>query len=61
MKLTRKQIEMIIKNTKPELKGTQPLIVETLGYFQKAETNWSYRAGWTSEGDLVVTVFGEVK
>lgn len=61
MKLTKKQIDIIIKNTKPELKGTFPVIVETLGYYTKSECNWSYRAGFTSEGFLVVTVFGEVR
>lgn len=60
MKLTKKQIDLIIKNTKKELKGTSASIAQTLGYFQKAGANWSYVAGWTYNGDLVVTVFGTV-
>lgn len=61
MKLTKKQIDIIIRNTPEKLKGTFPTITETLGYFMKAETNWSYRAGYTRDGELVVTVFGEVQ
>lgn len=60
MKLTKKQIELIIKNTKKELKGKYASIAQTLGYFQKTGANWSYVAGWTYDGDLVVTVFGQV-
>lgn len=60
MNLTKKQIEIIRKNTKPELKGTHQSLKETLGYFQKCGTNWSYIAGYTYDGDLVVTQFGEV-
>ena len=60
MKLTKKQIEIIRENTKKELKGTQKSICRTLGYFQPTNANWSWVAGWTYEGDLVVTRFGEV-
>ena len=60
MNLTMKQIKMIIKHTPDALKGTYPTIVESLGYFMKAGANWSYRAGWTADGILVVTVFGQV-
>ena len=61
MNLTKKQIDLIIENTKKEIKGTHQSIYITLGFFTKAGANWSYHAGWTYEGDLVVTVFGEVK
>lgn len=61
MKLTKKQIDLIIKNTKPELKGTHQSIKTTLGYFMPYNANWSYIAGWTYDGDLVVTVFGQVQ
>ena len=60
MKLTKKQIEIIRENTKQELKGTQKSICRTLGYYQPSGVNWSWVAGWTYEGDLVVTRFGEV-
>lgn len=58
--LTKKQIETIRRHTPEALKGTQVMICETLGYFQPAGANWSYRAGWTRDGILVVTRFGEV-
>lgn len=61
MKLTKQQIYTIIKHTKPKLKGTPASICEELGYYQKIGTNWSYIAGWTYDGDLVVTVFGQVQ
>ena len=61
MKLSKKQINEIIKQTKKELKGTQQSIATQLGYFRPAAANWAYLAGWTYSGDLVVTVFGEVK
>lgn len=60
MKLTRKQIEAIRSHTPEELKGKQVRIAETLGTYQKSGTNWSYIVGWTAEGYLVVTRFGEV-
>ena len=60
MKLTKKQIDAIRAHTPAELKGKQVSIYDSLGSYSKANTNWSYRAGWTREGVLVVTVFGEV-
>lgn len=60
MKLTRKQIEIIRSHTPEELKGKQVRIAETLGTYQKSGANWSYIVGWTYDGDLVVTAFGEV-
>lgn len=59
MKLTRKQIELIKANTKPELKGKAKTIDVLLGHYTKAGANWSYLAGWTKDGELVVTVFGD--
>jgi len=61
MNLTKKQINLIIENTKKELKGTFTSISKILGYFQKADANWSYQAGWDHENNLIVTVFGEVQ
>ena len=60
MKLTRKQIEIIREQTKKELKGTHQSIYTTLGWYTPSQANWSYLAGWTYNGDLVVTRFGEV-
>lgn len=61
MNLTKKQIDLIIEATKKSLKGKQISIYKTLGYFSPYGANWSYHAGWTYNGDLVVTVFGQVK
>lgn len=60
MKLTKKQIEIIREQTKKELKGTHQSISVTLGWYTPSQANWSYLAGWTYNGDLVVTRFGEV-
>lgn len=60
MKLTKKQIDIIRAHTPDEMKGTQVRIDEYLGSFQKEGANWKYHAGWTREGVLVVTAFGEV-
>ena len=60
MKLTKKQIEIIRKNTPAELVGTYQTIVSELGYFQKYDANWAYHAGFTKTGVLVVTVYGKV-
>lgn len=60
MRLTKKQIDIIIANTKNTLKGKQASIDIYLGFYQKNGANWSYKAGYTSNGDLVVTRFGEV-
>ena len=61
MNLTKKQIEIIKKQTKPELKGRDASIAVLLGTYTKSGANWSYLVGWTYEGDLVVTVFGEIQ
>ena len=61
MKLTKKQIDIIIAHTPKELKGTCPAIVTDFGYYMKSNANWSYRAGYTYDGFLVVTVFGHVQ
>ncbi len=58
--LTRKQIDEIIRHTPEELKGTFAKIEDRLGKFQKSGANWAYIAGWTKEGVLVVTAFGEI-
>ncbi len=63
MKLTKKQIDKIRANTPQSIKGTQPPLLEDLGYFMPTGANWSYRAGWASVDGarvLVVTRFGEV-
>ena len=60
MKLTKKQIDAIRAHTSESLKGTFPLIVETFGFYSRPDWNWGYKAGWTSDGVLVVTQFGEV-
>lgn len=61
MKLTKKQIDIIIRHTKKSLKGKYASISTTLGYYTPSGANWSYVAGWTYDGYLVVTVFGQVK
>lgn len=60
MKLSKKQIDLIREHTPAELKGKQVSIWEELGYYSPASANWSYRAGWTRDGVLVLTRFGEV-
>lgn len=63
MKLTKKQIDAIRSHTSktyPEIVGTFPCIEEELGCYTPANANWGYHAGWTTDGDLVVTLFGEV-
>lgn len=60
MKLTRKQINEIAQHTPADMVGKQTSIYTVLGYFQKAGANWSYLAGWTYDGLLVVTRFGEI-
>lgn len=59
-KLTKKQIDLIRSHTPADLKGKQMTISQTLGYFQPCEANWAYLAGWTHDGNLIVTRFGEV-
>lgn len=58
--MTLKEIKKISAHTREELIGTFQTIDQELGYFMRSEANWSYRCGWTRDGDLVVTVFGEV-
>ena len=63
-KLSKKQINMIIKNTPKELHGKSVgdfAIVQELGYYQKEDANWSYRAGWLNNGQLVVVCFGHIE
>lgn len=60
MKLTKKQIEIIRAHTPEDLKGKQDRIMESLGYYQPIDANWSYCAGWNYDGILIVTRFGEV-
>ena len=61
MNLTLKQIKRIIEHTPEHLKGKFVSIHTELGSFVPSECNWGYRAGWTADGELVVTVFGQVK
>lgn len=61
MKLTKDQVNAIKAHTPADLKGKQVSIWDELGHYSKPSANWSYRAGWTREGVLVVTVFGEVQ
>ena len=58
--LTKKQLDIIREHTPVELKGTFVKIEDRLGAFQKSGANWAYIAGWTADGVLVVTAFGEV-
>lgn len=60
MKLTYKQIKMIIENTRKDLKGTHQSIYQELGYYMPSGANWSYIAGWTYDGNLVVSQFGQI-
>ncbi len=62
-RLTKRQIQQIIERTPAELKGTCPgssYIREVLGTYAPAEANWSYVAGWTKDGILVVILYGKV-
>lgn len=61
MKLTKKQIEIIIEQTRKDIKGKSASLYKTLGYYMPSNANWSYQAGWTYEGDLVVTQFGIIR
>lgn len=58
MTLTKKQINLIIKQTPERLKKTHEDLFPVLGTFTEAKANWSYVAGWTKEGFLAVTVCG---
>ena len=59
-KLTKKQIRAIVTHTPAELRNQPARLVDTLGYYQPSNANWSYRAGWTSDGALVVDYFGKI-
>ena len=59
-KLTKKQIRAIVAHTPAELKGQQVQLDDILSYYQPSNANWSYRAGWTSDGALVVDYFGKI-
>lgn len=68
MKLKKKQIEIIRRNTPAEIVGKQrqhinAQYIEKLGYYQPTNTNWSYVAEYISyKGQplLIVTRFGEI-
>lgn len=68
MKLTKKQIEIIRRNTPAELVGSQraSIYAEYLGefgYFQPANANWAYIAEYIKYNGqplLIVTQFGEI-
>lgn len=65
MKLTKKQIDLIIENTPADLHG-QPvrgLNHGELGYYAPASANWAYHAQYIDYNGapvLVVTRFGHV-
>ena len=65
MKLTKKQIDIIIQNTPADLHG-QPargLNNGELGYYMPANANWSYRAifvDYNGASVPVVTRFGYI-
>lgn len=61
MNLTLRQIKRIIEHTPEHLKGKFVSIHIELGSFVPSGCNWGYRAGWTADGELVVTVFGKVQ
>ncbi len=63
MSLTKKQIDIIRKNTPEKLKGKQMSLEQTLGYYRPYSANWSYCAGYVEYKGvmiLIVTVFGKV-
>lgn len=68
MKLTKKQIEIIRKNTPNELKGMQRASIKAeylgeLGYYQPTNANWAYIAEYiryNRQPLLIVTQFGEI-
>ena len=64
MKLTKKQIDVIVENTPSELKGFHTAFESDLGYFMPSNANWSYRAGYVKHNGVlvvVVKVFGVIK
>ena len=60
-KLTKRQSRASGAHTPAGLKGQQVQLDESLGCYQPAAANWCYRAGWTRDGVLVVTRFGEIQ
>ena len=65
MKLTKKQIDIIIKNTPALLRGCPvgSCAGVELGYYQPAGANWSYHAQYIDYNGapvLVVTQFGHI-
>jgi|GEM_PF-2280224 len=65
MKMTKKQIDMIIDNTPQELGGSQEYhTVNELGYHMPSQANWSYRAVfivYNGQPLLVVKQFGAIR
>jgi len=64
MKLTKKQIKIIIESTPKELKGYHLSFERSLGYHMPYGANWSYQAGYVRYKDslsLVVKVFGQIQ
>ena len=68
MKLTKKQIEIIRKNTPNEIKGMQRANIKAeylgeFGYYQPSGANWAYIAEYIKYNGqplLIVTQFGEI-
>ena len=65
MKLTRKQIDIIIQHTPHELKGKQisSFSGDRLGSYAPSAANWAYIAQYITHNGapvLVVTRFGEI-
>ena len=68
MKLTKKQIEIIKKNTPAEIVGKQRSIINAeylgeFGHFGPAYANWAYIAEYikyNGQALLIVTQFGEI-
>lgn len=68
MKLTKKQIEMIRRNTPAEIVGKQSATINAeylgeFGYFIPSNANWAYIAKYIKYNGqplLIVTSFGEI-
>lgn len=56
MKLTKKQIDIIVENTPQELRGYHTSFDCDLGYFAPTGANWAYLAGYVRHGDGMVLV-----
>jgi len=64
MKLSKKQIDLIVENTPKELKGNPHAFQSDFGWYMKSNANWSYQAGFVKHNGvlvLVVKVFGVVQ